>query len=415
MTGWSPESGGPLRGLRVAVCGSGAAVRHAGRLLASLGAVAETGEDGWREADGVIDASGAVPSTVDIPVVRTVDTTALEDWASSGAMMLTGRRDGPPLRCPGQPASLGWGALLATELLARVGGRAVMLPGPRVLAERAALAGLHRNAPCSADGRFVVPAAPAQGEPDWPIVLNGLVRRALSVERPGLVPRRHWHFPATVVVDLTSCWAGALCGHLLTLVGARVIKVEDPARPDPARNGPPEFFDLLHAGQESVSPGERGLDRLLRKADIVLEDGEGGVWAAPDVALPDWAEDNAGRRGAGGACWVRIDGGSGDEAAAAVGLVAFDAEAGVPAPCGDAIAEPLAGVHAALAAVACRLGGGRWVAELPLRAQAAAALMGSLEPGVAPSPAPPVARRPAGRAPEPGADTARVARELGLG
>lgn len=401
MTGWRPETGGPLDGLRVAVCGMGAAVRHAGRLLASLGAVVDSADDAWREADGVIDASGLLPSNADVPAVRTVNTTALEDWASSGAMILTGRREGPPLRSPGQPASVAWGALLATELLARIGGRDAVLPGPRVLSERAAITGFHRDAPRSADGSFRVEQLERTGgEPGWPFVLNGLTRRAAESDRPVRTAPRRWELPRMLVVDLSSGWAGPLCGHLLTLLGTRVIKVEDPDRPDSARSGSREFYDLLHSGQESVALGfaSPGVARLIAVADVVIDDAR--------FEPPTDAKDG---------CWVRITGGSADEAAVAAGLVAFDADAGVPAPCGDAIAAPLTGVNAALAVVACRLGGGWWVADLTLRTQAAAALVGSLGQGPSPVPAPPVPRRPTGRAPELGADTDRALKEFDLG
>jgi hypothetical protein len=400
MTGWRPETRGPLDGLRVAVCGTGAAIRHAGRLLAALGAAVDSGDDeAWREADGAIDAGGALPATAEVPAVRTVDTTALQDWASSGAMMLTGRRDGPPLRSPGQPASLAWGALLATELLARVGGRDVVLPGPRVLSERAAIAGFHRDAPRSADGGFRAAVIRcAVPEPGWPFVLNGLTRRAVPGDGPVRTPRRRWRLPRMLVADFSTGWAGPLCAHLLTALGARVVKVEDPARPDAARAWSREFYDLLHAGQESVAFefGSAAAGHLIATADVVLDDGHLTPAEAPE------------------GCWVRITGESADAAAAEAGLVAYDADAGVPAPCGDAIAAPLAGINAALAVVACRLGGGRWLADLTFRAQAAAALNGSLADGPSPAPAPPVARTPGGRAPEPGADTARVLRELGL-
>ncbi|GAB2985869.1 CoA transferase [Amycolatopsis acidiphila] len=400
MTGWRPQTRGPLDGLRVAVCGAGAAVRHAGRLLASLGAVVDTGEDeAWREADGVIDATGTLPSTAELPAVRTVDTTALQDWASSGAMILTGRRAGPPLRSPGQPASVAWGALLATELLVRIGGGDAVLPGPRVLSERAAMAGFHRDAPVSADGSFRVGTIRCtMDDPGWPFVLNGLTCKAVPGSGPARAVRRRWRLPPMLVADLSSGWAGPLCGHLLTLLGARVLKVEDPARPDGARVWSREFYDLLHAGQESVAPdlGSALLGHLLAVADVVIDDGR--------VARPGGAADQ---------CWIRITGDSGDAAAVDAGLVAFDADAGVAAPCGDAIAAPLTGINAALAVVACRLGGGRWRADLTFRSQAAAALIGSLGNGPSPAPAPPVARTPAGRAPELGADTERVLRELG--
>ena len=79
------------------------------------------------------------------------------------------------------------------------------------------------------------------------------------------------------VVDLSSLWAGPLCAQLLGQAGARVIKVESSTRPDGARFGPPEFFDLLHAGHLSVAldftgdEGRRWLRRLIASADIVIE------------------------------------------------------------------------------------------------------------------------------------------------
>jgi hypothetical protein len=82
------------------------------------------------------------------------DRTAAEDWATSGAMVLTGRTDGPALPAPGAPASCARGALLALDALARLAGRPVKLPGTEVLSERAALIGLRRRAPFSAGGAF---------------------------------------------------------------------------------------------------------------------------------------------------------------------------------------------------------------------------------------------------------------------
>ena len=77
------------------------------------------------------------------------------------------------------------------------------------------------------------------------------------------------------VVDLSALWAGPLCGHVLTTAGARVVKVESACpRLDGARRGPPAFYDLLHAGQESVAldlPDEADrLHAVVRAADIVV-------------------------------------------------------------------------------------------------------------------------------------------------
>ncbi len=66
--------------------------------------------------------------------------------------------------------------------------------------------------------------------------------------------------------------------------------------------------------------------------------------------------------------------GFGDDTAMAAGLLAFDPATGTPAPCGDAIADPVTGVNAALVALACRQAGGAWLADLALREQVAATL-----------------------------------------
>ncbi len=85
---------------------------------------------------------------------RAVNTGAAADWADSGAMALTGRRDGPPLLPPGQAASAVAGALLAMRCLALMAGYPAELPGVTVLSERAAVAGLRRDAPRSPGGSF---------------------------------------------------------------------------------------------------------------------------------------------------------------------------------------------------------------------------------------------------------------------
>ena len=86
--------------------------------------------------------------------------------------------------------------------------------------------------------------------------------------RPGARP---------LVVDLGALWAGPLCSHLLWLCGARVIKVEAPTRPDGAREGNPEFYELLNQGKSCLAldlragSGRQALRRLLAQADIVIE------------------------------------------------------------------------------------------------------------------------------------------------
>ena len=164
-----------------------------------------------------------------------------------------------------------------------------------------------------------------------------------------------------LVVDLSALWAGPLCCHLLQIAGARVIKVESTRRPDGARKGPAEFYDLLNAGKESVAldfhdPNHLDvLQQLIEYADIVVE-------ASRPRALVQLGIDAGAlveRRP--GLVWVSITGygrgdpegnwcAFGDDAAVAGGLVSGGRER--PLFCADAVADPLTGMHAAAAAVA---------------------------------------------------------------
>jgi crotonobetainyl-CoA:carnitine CoA-transferase CaiB-like acyl-CoA transferase len=399
-------------------------------------------------------------------------------WAASGAMELTGRLDGPPLRAPGHVASAVQGALLATSLLVRVDGRGGALPDVRVLSERAAFAGLRRGAPGSAGGAFRVlraadgwlgvnlaresdrellpawledrapaleagvarhgarelaerarllglPAAALPAGHDEQLVARGQTDAVRPFVLSGRARLRRWELPPTLVVDLSSLWAGPLCGHILTSLGARVVKVESVRRPDGARFGPRGFFDLLHAGQESVAldfatpEGRAALTALVDAADVVIEASRPRALRQMGINAEDAltrAEDK---------CWLSITAygrtgpwanavGFGDDTALAAGLLAFDPETGIPAPCGDAVADPMTGVNAALVAVACRMAGGRWLADLALREQVAAVLDTRAEPGGDLDVAEPFARLPAGAGPQLGAHTARVLSELGV-
>jgi len=177
-----------------------------------------------------------------------------------------------------------------------------------------------------------------------------------------------------LVLDLSSLWAGPLCGHLLTLAGAEVVKIESTRRPDGARSGPPEFFALLHSGQASValdlgSPaGVKSLRQLVAAADVVLE-------ASRPRAFEQWGIDAA-EVVANGTIWTSITGygrtgpwanrvGFGDDVAAAGGLVCPDGDQLLV--CGDALADPLAGVHAAAATMAALLSEQAHLIDLSMR------------------------------------------------
>jgi hypothetical protein len=183
--------------------------------------------------------------------------------------------------------------------------------------------------------------------------------------------------PADVLVaDLSSMWAGPLCGQLLQGSGATVVKVESAGRPDGTRSGASAFFDWMNGGKLSYKgdfSDTQRLRALLSAADVVIE-------SSRPAALH--------RRGLGptdvparpGRVWLRITGHGtvgercdwvafGDDAAVSGGLVGGTADA--PAFCGDAIADPLTGLHAALAVLQSREHGGGEVVEMSMAAVAA--------------------------------------------
>jgi crotonobetainyl-CoA:carnitine CoA-transferase CaiB-like acyl-CoA transferase len=188
------------------------------------------------------------------------------------------------------------------------------------------------------------------------------------------------------VVDFSALWAGPLCAHLLGLAGASVIKVEGPSRPDGARQGNPDFYDLLHGGHQAITvdPGDDQDAALLRAlvaaADIVVE-------ASRPRALAGWglsAEESV----AEGTTWVGITAygrygadaqriGFGDDIAAAAGLVAVDPETGTTVFAGDALADPLSGLTAAVLALDGYLHGGGRLIDLSMADVAAATLDGT--------------------------------------
>ncbi len=403
---------------------------------------------------------------------------AATEWARSGAMVLTGRAEGPPVAAPAAVAVAARRAAARFCALAQRAGATLSLDGPALLGERAAIAGLARRGRVavgggarilrSADGWVAVSLArpddfaaipawleTAQPEPAaaWERVTacallsstRTLVDRARLVglavadaaapargARPWLqiaargdtAERRPTDRP--LVVDLSSLWAGPLCAQLLQETGARVLKVESATRPDGARFGPAAFFDLLNAGKQSVAldfathAGRAALGRLLAAADVVIEsarpralrqlgiDAESLVAARPGRT---WISLTGYGRTEPEAAWIAF----GDDAAAAAGLAAV-AGRGEDGPlfCADAIADPLAGLHAATAALASWQAGGGALLGVSLCDVAAHALACAPEPVAAREPArPPRARARKGSARRLGADTASVLAEFG--
>ena len=378
----------------------------------------------------------ALPAVGAEPVAARLEHPAL-GWARSGAMLLTGRADEPPRLAPAPLATCAAAALDALRALApksrlaleAAGAGARGLDGAALLGERAAYLGLARRGAISpggscrllraADGwiavslardedRALIPAWLEGGEAStsdpWDIVASRVAQRraaevvararllGLAVSEAGscagVAPpwlrvaargaRRAAPLEpsAPLVRDLSTLWAGPLCGRLLALAGARVVKVESAARPDGARYGPPGFYAALNADKESIAldlrtpRGVGRLRRLLERADAVIESarpralaqlgidaeafvGEGLVW----VSITGY-----GRREPEGN-WVAY----GDDASAASGLAAATGDPDAPLFCGDAIADPLTGLHAAVSTLSHLHAGEGALLELALR------------------------------------------------
>jgi crotonobetainyl-CoA:carnitine CoA-transferase CaiB-like acyl-CoA transferase len=178
-----------------------------------------------------------------------------------------------------------------------------------------------------------------------------------------------------LVIDLTSLWAGPLAGALLAATGATVIKVESKSRLDGAR-GNPHFYNLLNAKKSSLALDFSNLEELqhlknlIAKADIILESTRPRALAQLGIHAESTAQN--------GASWVSITAhgregepanwiGFGDDAAIAAGLAtAMERGWGKSLFAGDAIADPLTGITAALAAYASHQSGGARLISVPL-------------------------------------------------
>ncbi len=334
---------------------------------------------------------------------------------------------------PAPPAPLADVAQRALAELARASGHGAIeaIGGHRLLMERARLAGLRFGSGRSAGGscRFLharqgtlavnLPRAsdweliPAwlEGDATEPGDWTALGAAVASRDAPWLVERGrllglavaptgrevtcasgYWRIagppldvpplaapPATRrgrprVVDLSALWAGPLCGHLLHLAGADVIKVESVRRPDGARDGNQAFYGLLNQGKRCLAldlghpEGPRTLRALILRADIVIEAARPralrhmGIHAEallrdkPDLT---WISITGYGRNEPEAQWVAF----GDDAAVAAGLGdVMKTATGHYQFAGDAIADPLTGAWAAVAGWrSWQRGGGRLV------------------------------------------------------
>lgn len=340
-------------------------------------------------------------------------------WGASGLAWLTGRPDGP---ADFSRAGILLRAGQVVDHLRTTAG--VTADAETLLTGRAALLGLTRGGRASAGGasrllgaadgwwattlsrRDDIEAVPAlvqadtPGEP-WSVLagwaagrsVTDVVERARLLDLPAAalgetaaaepsIRRIGQPGPArgprgALVADLTSMWAGPLCGQLLAQAGATVIKVESHSRPDGTRSGANAFFDWMNGGKLSCAVDfDRDIEflrELIGAADVVLEASRPAALARRGLGPFDvaprpgrvWLQITA--HGTDPGCRNRA--GFGDDTAVSGGLVGRDDDD--PVFCADAIADPLAGMEAAAAVVDSLARGGAELITFSLAALAA--------------------------------------------
>ncbi|WP_223262758.1 CoA transferase [Sphingobium sp. SCG-1] len=158
------------------------------------------------------------------------------------------------------------------------------------------------------------------------------------------------------VLDFSSLWAGPLAGSLLAMMGAEVVKVESLTRPDGGRLANEDFFNLLNGMKQQGTIDFQDRERLrdlVFSADIIIEASRPNALRRIGILAEQFIAQ--------GGLWIGITGHGrlpphdrrvafGDDAAVEAGLVhAMKLGWDTALFAGDAIADPMTGIHAALA------------------------------------------------------------------
>ena len=247
------------------------------------------------------------------------------------------------------------------------------------------------------EDRDVLPALTGRAESDWdeleaaarteaamdlrdraielqlPVAVMGETSAAdFALTQDLVAPRR--------VVDLSALWAGPLCAGLLARTGAEVVRIASRGRPDPTPQTSPQLDARINGGKRTLAYDlARPVDRArllaqIRRSDVLVTSARPAALARlgldPGELLeqcPDliWVAITA--HGFAGKGAVRV--GFGDDCAVAGGLVGWDN--GEPRFFGDALADPLTGVEAALAVVRRLASGSRGFIDIAMARVAA--------------------------------------------
>ncbi len=340
-------------------------------------------------------------------------------WRRAGLLGLSGEKNGPARIVPLPLATFVDGAILALKSLSTA-PEILPISGSLLLGERARLRNLSRNGRASSSGhcrlidakqgRFALNLA---RDDDWTLLeawleepaatWDDVSRIAMSRDAATLVQRgaemglaisldqipgsKRWFAETSfssvqsgrtkpLVVDLSSLWAGPLASNLLQDMGAHVVKVESISRPDGARRGNAEFYHVLNGGKPcaafdfSTADGRGDLRKLLGAADIVIEGSRPRALRQLGIDAEQLLAQKPGkvwlRLGAYGDDETRI--GFGEDIGVAAGLSTIMERAwGEPFFVGDAIADPVSGILAALAAWTKWQAGGGSLIRLSMR------------------------------------------------
>jgi hypothetical protein len=196
-------------------------------------------------------------------------------------------------------------------------------------------------------------------------------------------PGRRRQEEAPRVVDMSALWAGPMCGAILAEAGADVAKVESTRRPDPTRTATPTFFQRLNGRKRDMPldlgapEGQARLRDEILDADVLITSARPRAFASLGLSPEDIFRANP------ALTWMAITGygwtgeaasrvAFGDDAAAAGGLVRWT-RAGAPRFLGDALADPVTGLAAALGALKALAAGGGVLVDVSLARSAAGA------------------------------------------
>jgi hypothetical protein len=185
------------------------------------------------------------------------------------------------------------------------------------------------------------------------------------------------------VVDLSALWAGPMCGAVLAAMGAAVTRIESPRRPDPSAASTPDFYRRLNDAKTHLSldltqpDGRARLREAALAADVLITGARPRALAALGLDPAELFADHP------GLVWVAVTGygwtgaaatrvAFGDDAAAAGGLVRWT-PAGEPNFLGDALADPVTGLAAAIGALKGLTEGGGVLVDVSLAGSAAGA------------------------------------------